>query len=89
MGSNRNCALVSGGVQGSFDNANHYFRTAAYFMLSAFSTPKLAIVWGKESVRLSDPFPRQVLLFYEYRHCAIKRALLRTALHMKCNLDEY
>lgn len=58
-------------------------------MLSAVSIPKLAIVWGKNRLECHDPVPRQVLLFYEYRHCAIKRALLRTVLHMKCNLDEY
>lgn len=47
MGSNRNCALVSQSTGGSFDNANYYFTTGVYFMLSAVSTPKLAILFGE------------------------------------------
>lgn len=58
MGSNRNCALVSWGSGGYFYNANYYFMTVIYFMLSAVYTPKLAIVLGTELVGLSCCFSK-------------------------------
>lgn len=58
MGLSRNCALVSWGSGGYFYNANYYFMTVIYLMLSAVYTPKLAIVLGTDLVGLSGSFSK-------------------------------
>ena len=58
MGLSRDCALVSWGSGGYFYNANYYFMTVIYFMLSAVYTREVAIVLGIELVGLSGSFSK-------------------------------
>lgn len=60
-----------------------------YFMLSAVSTPKLAIVWGERISWIVMLLSPDKSCYFMSIDTAIKRALLKTVLRMKCNLDEY